>query len=139
MDYLACPFHPSEIGITKDHMVIHFRIYYQETPCNILHVLIETYCHLLLIFWKNQQHVSKPKVLFSIFSKKTTWFKPSSPFLNFLKKDIMALCNQVASPKIKQCEYQVDNKDYKDNQVQIVHIWFNNIFHNVIVIYWQIL
>ena len=51
----------------------------------------------------------------------------------------MALCNQVASPKIKQCEYQVDNKDYKDNQVQIVHIWFNNIFHNVIVIYWQIL
>ena len=69
------------------------------------------------------QHASDPKVLFSVFSEKTKWFKPSSLCLNFLKKDIMVLSNQVANPKKKTwCEYQVDNKDYKDNQGHLVQI-----------------
>ena len=46
----------------------------------------------------------------------TTFFQLNSLFLNFLKKN-MVLSNQVAS--LACCEYQVDNKDYKDNQVQV--------------------
>ena len=37
------------------------------------------------------------------------------------------------------CEYQADNKGYKDNQVQVVHILFYKIFHDPIVTYWQLL
>ena len=50
-----------------------------------------------IMSWK-KQYASDPKVLFSIFSKKTTWFKPSSLFFNFLNKG-MALSNQASSPK----------------------------------------
>ena len=36
----------------------------------------------------------------------------------------MVLSNQVASLKRKHdAEYQVDNKDYKDNQVQVCSPW----------------
>ena len=39
--------------------------------------------------------------MFPIFSEKTACFKPSSLFLNFCKKDIMVLSDQVASKRRK--------------------------------------
>ena len=45
-----------------------------------------------------KQHASNPKVLFSIFSEKATWFKPSSLFFNFLNKG-MVLSKQASSRK----------------------------------------
>ena len=49
---------------------------------------------------KKKKHALTPKVQFSLFSVKTIWFKPSSLFLNFLKKNnknknIMVLSNQI--------------------------------------------
>ena len=79
-----------------------------NTQYNIFRDLIETYCRFLLISLK-QQHAS-------ILCEMTTFFQLNSLFLNFLKKN-MVLSNQVAS--LACCEYQVDNKDYKDNQVQV--------------------